>query len=234
MQPTSTLVSIPVRDIPSVPAVSARWWLPARKAGEAVVILAHGAGSSMEHPLHQRVCAAISGAGFATLGFNFAYTEAGRRGPDRMPTLESVYRDVIDWVADQHPGRPLVVGGRSMGGRAASLLVGGGLRCAGLLLLNYPLLPGARRPDSAPRVDHWPEIRGPVLFVHGTRDRLFDEAVFAESRHLLDRAHVDVHRVDQADHCFAVPRRTGRSADDVDAEIAGAVGRWLEHLEPAA
>lgn len=211
----------------AVPAVSARWWRPPGDAGGTLVVLAHGAGSRLDHPLHERVCAAVADAGFATLGFNFGYAEAGRRSPDAMARLQSAYRDVVAWVAEQNPGRPIAVGGRSMGGRVASLLVAEGLQTAGLILLNYPLLPANRRADSTPRTEHWPDVHGPVLFVHGTRDRLFDEQVFAASRHLLRDADVTVHIVADADHGFAVPKRTGRTPAGVAAEVGQAVGDWL-------
>lgn len=223
---------IPVRPPQAVPAVSARWWLPADPAGETVVVLAHGAGSRLDHPLHQRVCAAVAAAGYATLGFNFGYTQAGRRSPDPMARLRSAYRDVVDWVRAEHPDRPVAIGGRSMGGRVASLLVAEGLVPAGLVLLNYPLLPANRRPDSTPRTEHWPDLKGPVLFVHGTRDRLFDDEVFVQHRPLLANAAVTVHTIDDADHGFAVPKRAGRSPDDVAAEVGQAVADWLRDAEP--
>ena len=173
------------------------------------------------------MCAAVAAAGFTALGFNFGYSEAGRRSPDPMPRLLAAYTDVVEYLRREQPGRPVVIGGRSMGGRAASLLLAQGLACDGLMLLNYPLLPINRKADSRPRVDHWPDLTGPVLFVHGTRDRLFDEGVFAESRVRLSRATVTVHVVDDADHSFAVRKSTGRTPADVDAEIGAAVGDWL-------
>jgi uncharacterized protein len=224
-------VQIPLRAPQAVPAVSARWWVPHKSPAEPLLVLAHGAGSRLDHPLHERVCAAVAAAGVATLGFNFAYAEAGRRSPDPMPRLQAAYRDVVVWVGEQHPGHPLIIGGRSMGGRVASLLAAQGLPVAGLALLNYPLLPANRRPDSAPRTDHWPDLSGPVLFVHGTRDRLLDCELFAAQRHLLAAADVTVHTVEAADHGFAVPKRTGRTPDDVAAEVGGAIAAWVVGLE---
>lgn len=113
-----------------------------------------------------------------------------------------------------------------MGGRVASLLVADGADCAGLVLLNYPLLAGHRRPGSAPRTDHWPRVRVPVLFVHGDQDRLFDAEVFAEHRALL-RPEVTVHVISDADHGFAVPKRAGRTPAQVHDEVGAAISDWL-------
>ena len=231
---TSTEMLVPVRGPQAVPAVSARWWLPHGESADTIVVLAHGAGSRLDHPLHERVCAAVAAAGVTTLGFNFGYTQAGRRSPDPMPRLLGVYGDVVAWARAQQPGRPVAVGGRSMGGRVASLAVAAGMSAAGLVLLNYPLLPSNRRPDSTPRVDHWPDLEVPVLFVHGTRDRLFDAGVFEQSRHLLDGAAVTVNTIDDADHGFAVPKRAGRSAAEVAAEVGGAVATWVRAQEARA
>jgi uncharacterized protein len=214
--------AIELSDPGTPPAVTAQVW-PGAGDG-AVVILAHGAGSRIDHPVHQAVCAAIAETGAAVVGFNFVYSEAGRRSPDRRERLLSCYRDVADWVAERFPGRPLAAGGRSMGGRMASLLAADGYPFAGLVLLNYPLI--GIRGDGPPRVDHWPEIEVPVLFVHGTRDRLFPLSLFEQHRHLLT-VPVTAHVVDDADHSFAVPKRAGRAAGEVYAEVAGAVARWL-------
>ena len=227
-------IKIAVRAPQAVGAVSARWWVPSRAADCAVhtlLILAHGAGSRLDHPLHERVCAAAAAAGVATLGFNFGYAEAGRRSPDPMPRLLGAYTDVVAWVREQHPEHRVAIGGRSMGGRVASLLAAQGLATDGLVLLNYPLLPSNRRPGSTPRTEHWPDLSVPVLFVHGTRDRLFDDQVFADSQHLLDNADLTVHAIDDADHGFAVPKRTGRTADDVATEVGQTIATWLHRLE---
>jgi hypothetical protein len=230
--PTSTSrVTIPLRPPQAVAAVAAQWWVPDEAITDTIVVLAHGAGSRLDHPLHTNTCAAVAAAGCRTLGFNFGYAEAGRKGPDPMPRLLRAYSDVLEWVRDAHPGAPIAIGGRSMGGRTASLLAAEGTVCAGLVLLNYPLLPANRQGAGEPRVAHWPQLRGPVLFVHGTRDRLFDESVFAAHRHLLDDAAVTVHTIPAADHGFAVPKAAGRTATEVFAEVGQTVARWAATLQ---
>lgn len=203
-------------------------------ANGPVTVLAHGAGSSLDHVIHQSVCAAVAERGHTVWAFNFAYAQAGRRAPDRMPALRRCYLDVLAHVRAAHVRRPLVIGGRSMGGRVASLLVADGLAVDGLALLNYPIMPSRRTPDSKPRTDHWEEITGPVLFLQGTRDRLFDRAVFAASRPLLHRADVTVVDIPDADHSFAVPRRAGQTLQEVYATVGSHISRWLRAAVPTA
>lgn len=196
-------------------------------------MLAHGAGSRLDHPLHQAVAGAIAATGHTVVSFNFVYAELGRRGPDPMPRLRSCLTDVLRWTRERLPARPIVTGGRSMGGRVASLLAADGEPCDGLVLLNYPLLPAARRPDSRPRTEHWPQLRVPVLFVHGNRDRLLDEAVFADSLPLL-ATDATVAVIEQADHSFRVPATARRAPQDVYAEVGRAVASWLSSRTAAA
>ena len=165
--------------------------------------------------------------------FNFAYAQAGRRSPDPTQRLLDCFTDVAEEVTSRLPGRPLVAGGRSMGGRMASLLAAQGFPFDGLALLNYPLIGIRGGPQSPPRVEHWPQLDLPVLFVHGTRDRLLPLTLFEEHRGLLAGA-VSVHVIDGADHSFGVMRSTGRTAQDVYAEVARAVADWATALRVAA
>jgi hypothetical protein len=205
------------------------WTWTGRSAQAPVALLAHGAGSRGDSGVGVGLCAAIAERSGPVVAFNFAYAEAGRRSPDRTERLLDCFRDVAAAVQRQFPGRPIVAGGRSMGGRMASLLAADDFDVAGLVLLNYPLIGIRGGADSPPRTDHWPDIPVPVLFVHGTRDRLFPAAVFEQSRGLL-QVPTTVHVVDDADHMFGVPRRANRSPSDVYAEVADVVAQWSESL----
>lgn len=213
-----------------VSAVSAEIFPGAGEDDGPILLLAHGAGSRIAHPVHRGVAEAVAAAGTTVVSFNFAYSEAGRRAPDPAARLQSCYRDVAAWVAAQRPGRPLVGGGRSMGGRMASILAAQGYPFAGLVLLNYPLVGSRGGPTSTPRTGHWPDLNVPVLFVHGTRDALFPAEVFAGHGSLLQTP-VTVHVIDDADHGFAVPKRAGRSSTEVYAEVGTVVSSWMATLE---
>jgi predicted alpha/beta-hydrolase family hydrolase len=110
---------------------------------------------------------ALEGIGLETARFNFPYRERGAKLPDPMPVLKQSIVDTAARVRDQ---RKLIIGGRSMGGRAASLLAAAGFECDGLLLLAYPLHP-AGKPEKL-RDAHLAQIRVPVLCFNGTRDAL--------------------------------------------------------------
>lgn len=230
--PTPTRHSVSLTSDGSVAAVTADVWDGDPAAGTPVVVLAHGAGSRVDHPVHRGVCAAAAAAGLTVVGFNFPYAQAGRKSPDRTERLLSCYRDVANWVGDRF-GRGVVGGGRSMGGRMASLLAADGYPFAGIALLNYPLVASRGGADRPPRTEHWPKLGVPVLFVHGTRDALFPAAVYDRSRHLLS-VPVTTHVITDADHVFSVLRRTGRTREDVYAEVGQVLAGWLTTLKAAA
>jgi uncharacterized protein len=204
---------------------------PPRSQG---LLLAPAAGARATNPLLAGVAARLAADRYPVLAFDFAAAEAGRRLPDPPARLESAFRDAIGFAAGllEGPARtrqgagPLVLGGRSMGGRIASQVAAQGAPCAGLVLLGYPLHPPGR-PDKL-RTAHWPLLRVPMLFVHGDRDQLCDLDLFErERRERLSGAPSSVHLLTGADHGFRVPGR--RQADVLD-EVAGAVAAWLGEI----
>jgi len=188
----------------------------------ATLICAHGAGGHKDDRGMLRLARALEG--LEVVRFDFPYREKGSRRPDPMPVL----KDSIAALAERsrRPGRRLFLGGRSMGGRAASLLAADGFACDGLMLFAYPLHPAGRA--GQPRTVHWPKIAVPVLCVNGTRDVLC-------TRELMDRELVRVgnwtmHWLDGADHSFRVLKSSGRTEDEVYDEIGEAAARWLKTL----
>jgi len=157
---------------------------------------------------------ALAAAGLDVRRFNFAYREQGRRIPDPMPLLKSTYQAVV--ARERDGGRKLFIGGRSMGGRVATMLAADGLPCDGLILLAYPLHP-AGKPEKL-RDAHLPRIRVPVLCFNGTRDALC-------TRELMEKALAPVtaawqmHWIEGADHSLATAKAL--------AEIGEATRRWL-------
>jgi uncharacterized protein len=144
-----------------------------KRGADRAVLLAHGAGADMRAAALTSVADALADAKIPSLRFNFAYKTAGRRAPDRAPVLEAAVREAAAELAVRAklPPERIVLGGRSMGGRIGSMVVADTsdpLPALGLVLLGYPLHPPGR--PAQLRVEHFPRIRVPCLFVSGTRD----------------------------------------------------------------
>jgi uncharacterized protein len=141
-----------------------------RRTGVAGVLLAPGAGGSADSPAFVEFADPIAEAGAPVERMDFPYRLRGSRRPDPAPVLEASVRDRATTFARKLGVGPdaLVLGGRSMGGRICSQVVGAGFPAAGLALISYPLHPPGR-PEKL-RTDHFPGLRVPCLFVSGTRD----------------------------------------------------------------
>lgn len=148
--------------------------------GVGGLLLAPGAGSDRDHSC--LVAIEVGVAPLPVVRMDFPYRKAGRRAPDRAPVLLAAMRTEVDGFAGAlgvDHGR-LVLGGRSMGGRMASMLAAGDgpgaspspigerVPAAGLVLVSYPLHPPGK-PENL-RTEHLPRLTVPCLFVHGTRD----------------------------------------------------------------
>jgi predicted alpha/beta-hydrolase family hydrolase len=155
--------------------------------------------------------------------FNFPYRDKGAARPDPMPVLKE---SMAGEAARARNGAKLILGGRSMGGRAASMLAAEGFACDGLLLFACPLHP-AGKPDRL-RDAHLAEIRVPVLCFNGTRDALCTRELMAAAVGKLPNW--TMHWLEGADHSFRVLRSSGRTDAQVYAELGEAVTRWLERI----
>lgn len=194
----------------------------------ATLLLAHGAGAAMDTPFMDASAQGLAGRGLRVARFEFAYMAARRTGgpkrpPPKIPLLQEEYRAAIDALACDGP---LVIGGKSMGGRVASLIADDLFeagRIAGLLCLGYPFHPPAK-PDSL-RTAHLAALRTPTLICQGTRDP-FGTRADAESYDLSNR--IAVHWLDDGDHDLK-PRKkqTGKTHADHLAATCAAVAEWL-------
>ena len=204
---------------------------PKRGANRAV-LLAHGAGSDMHAATLERVADALAPAKIPSLRFNYPYRDAGRKSPDRAAVLDAATREAAAELARVTKLAPeqLVLGGRSMGGRYCSLAVGDDedpVPARGLLLLGYPLhAPG--KPDQ-PRVEHFPRLRVPCLFVSGTRDSLASQDALTAAVKAV-KGPVTMHWLESADHGYRPKKSSGRTAEDVAAEVADVSVRWVQSL----
>jgi len=194
--------------------------------------LAHGAGSDMHAATLEHVADALAAVKVPSLRFNYPYRNAGRKSPDRAAVLDAATREAaaeLARVTKLSPER-LVLGGRSMGGRYCSLVVGDDqdpVPALGLLLLGYPLH-AAGKPDQ-PRIEHFPRLRVPCLFVSGTRDSLASHDALTTAVKAI-KGPVTMHWLESADHGYRPKKSSGRTADEVAAEVSDVSVRWVQSL----
>lgn len=189
------------------------------------VILAHGAGGRMDDRRMLALASLYRAHGLHVVRFNFPYAEKGSRRPDPMPVLTSCIASVAERVRPESSVAAIILGGRSMGGRAASVLVANGFVCDALLLLAYPLHP-AGEPDRL-RSAHLEKIAVPTLCLNGTRDTLCRRDLMESVVKRLSNKW-RMHWLDDADHGFHVRKSSGRTDDDVLREIGDQTERWTQ------
>jgi predicted alpha/beta-hydrolase family hydrolase len=190
-----------------------------------VFVCAHGAGGNMSDRGMLATAKALKDQGVGVVRFNFLYKGSGR--PDPMPLLMQTTAAVVARARGELSPDRVVIGGRSMGGRAASMLAADGFSADGLLLLAYPLHP-AGQPEKL-RDAHLAKIGMPVLAFSGTRDALC-------TRDLMERAlktvtaSWDMRWIEGADHSFHVLKSSGTTDALVMEEIARTSSAWLEGI----
>lgn len=194
------------------------------------LLLAHGAGAAMDSPSMTALARAFCALGLRTARFEFPYMAARRQGvrrpPPRAETLVPDYREAVTALAA--PG-PLVIGGKSMGGRVASLAADGLRdegRIAGLLCLGYPFHPPEK--PAQLRTAHLAGLRTPTLIVQGTRDP-FGTRAEVETYALSDR--IEILWLEDGDHDLK-PRKSvsGFTAADHLRTVAERVRDWAAVL----
>jgi uncharacterized protein len=195
----------------------------------ATLILAHGAGAPQSHPFMVSFARALSERGLDVVTFNFLYTEQRRKVPDRMSQLVACYRAAIDAVRDAVPSARdrLFIGGKSMGGRAATHVAAdeGALTVAGIVLLGYPLHPPGR-PDQL-RHAHLPNVGRPMLFVQGTRDAFGTPSELQPILASLSPLPT-LHHVEGGDHSFTITGRDAKARQAaVYADIQDTIVDWI-------
>lgn len=228
--------SFPVGEL----ATTALVYATAVSPPQATLVLGHGAGAPQTHPWMVAMAEALAARGVRTVTFNFLYTEARRRVPDRPPVLEATWRAAIAAVkAHLGEARPFI-GGKSMGGRIATQVAAQpDVDVAGLVLLGYPLHPPGK-PQQL-RTAHLPQVRAPMLFVQGSRDPFGGAEELGP--HLVGLSPgTRLFAVEGGDHSLAVPRslaagtrsaagltgpqqRAGSLAATVD-RVAGEIARF--------
>lgn len=198
------------------------------------LLLAHGAGAPMDSASMAATAKALGAAGFRVVRFEFGYmasrrTAGGRRPP---PRAEKVMPEFIAAVEDLGPTKgPLIIGGKSMGGRVASMVADplhDAGRIAGLLCLGYPFHPPGK-PEQL-RTAHLAGLTTPALICHGTRDPFGSPEEIAG--YALSES-IELLLVEDGDHDLR-PRRsvTGQSTAAALGELAEKVRAWAGRIAP--
>lgn len=192
-------------------------------------VLGHGAGAGMKHPFMDSIAAGLYDRGIATLRYQFPYIEAGRRSPDPPHVLEETVRAAFDAAGKKAGTIPMIAGGKSMGGRITSQVAAqdNPEQLHGIVFLGFPLHAPKRPSDK--RAAHLFEVKVPMLFLQGTRDDLADLALLEPIVKKLGKR-ATLHIVEEGNHSFKVPKRMGRSEDDVVKELCDTIDDWASKL----
>jgi uncharacterized protein len=189
--------------------------MAAKRGRVGALLLTPGAGAGRDNRTLVAIEKAVAPLPCARV--DFPYRIAGRKAPDKPEVAIAHLRDEAAALGDRAGVSPskLVLGGRSYGGRMCSMAVAQGLPAAGLVLLSYPLHPPGRR--DLLRVDHFPDITAPVLFVSGERDPFGSTEEFA-------------HHVGAIKGPVTQVWGPGGHAPRDDAAVSAAVAEWLAEL----
>lgn len=204
--------------------VSGLWQSPRSPA--ATYVFAHGAGAGMHHAFMAALADDLAARDIATLRYQFPYMERGSKRVDPPAVAHAAVRAACVMASQLAPDTPLFAGGKSFGGRmtsqaqAASPLP----HVAGLAFVGFPLHPAGK--PARERADHLAQVEVPMLFLQGTNDELAAlDLLVPEVKALGKRATLVT--VNDADHAFHVPARSGRRDADVRATLADAMRGWM-------
>ncbi len=193
-------------------------------------VFAHGAGAGQNSLFMRRFAEQFAARGLAVVTFDFPYLAAGRKLPDRSPTLERAFLAAMAAAARAFPtSRAIFAGGKSMGGRMATHLAAAPARwagpppLAGAVAFGYPLRPPG--PRGGDRVSHLLQLAVPTLIVQGTRDSFGGPD---EVRTAVGAAPaLEILPVPSGDHSLTVLKSAGRSQAEVESGVIAHVVEWM-------
>lgn len=199
--------------------------------GPITVLLAHGAGAAMDTPFMEQMAGQLAEQGLRVVRFEFDYMAQRRHGgskrpPPKMPGLETEYRAAVAALACEGP---LIIGGKSMGGRVASLIADdlfASSQIAGLVCLGYPFHPTGK-PENL-RTAHLETLACPALICQGTRDPF---GTAGEVAGYALSPQIALHWLEDGEHDFKPRKRvTGLDQTDHIRSAAEAVATWARKL----
>jgi predicted alpha/beta-hydrolase family hydrolase len=187
----------------------------------------------MDHPFMAAVAEGLAALGFATLRYQFPYMENRGKRPDPPGLCHATVRAAVAAARGLAPSLPLFAGGKSFGGRMTSQAQASSPlpHVHGLGFLGFPLHP-PKQPSVA-RAQHLFKIEIPLLFLQGARDTFADLALLQPLVEQLGRT-ATLSVLEEADHSFHVPARSGRRDAEVLAEMLHAMASWMRSIMHAA
>jgi predicted alpha/beta-hydrolase family hydrolase len=192
----------------------------------ATLLLAHGAGAPMDSPFMAAIATGLAARGWRVVRFEFPYMAqmrltGQRRAPDRLPRLLDAFRQQVALAMEEAPAQPLLIGGKSLGGRVASLLADQLAAVCGCLCLGYPFHPPGR--PAQLRTEHLETLGTPTLILQGERDP-FGRRGEVEA-YPLSQA-IELEWIPAGDHSFKPTRISGRSEAGNWSHAVDCADRW--------
>ena len=189
---------------------------------KVVLILAHGAGAPADSTFMEDLSAALEREGIGTIRFEFPYMQKRRqdgkkRPPDREPVLLEYFSGVIDRVrAELGSGSLILVGGKSMGGRMASILASRRDDIDGVICFGYPFHPPGKLDRW--RTAHFRDLNCPILVLQGTRDPFGKPDELADHQQELEA--IDLRWLEGGNHDFQTLKSQPQTQSELIAQAA--------------
>jgi hypothetical protein len=200
------------------------WWPTGSRIG---IVLAQA--TQKEDPLLESIQRGLTERTYLTLRFRFPYAEAGKKRPDPMPVLHRTYQSAVSILGRDPSAAPshVFTGGKNLGALVAAHAATSRIRVEGVFFLGYPLHK-QDKPDEV-RADRLFRVISPMLFVQGARDRHCDLPTLRKTLARVG-APVQLHVVEDADHSLRVPRKSGRTPQEIEAEIMTTLAGWIRSV----
>lgn len=206
--------------INDIDSVSAEVYIPS--SPKTILVLAHGAGAGMNHSFMKAMAQELANVQIATLRYNFLYMEQKKKRPDFPAVAHKAVEAAIQKASEIFPNTPLLVGGKSFGGRMSSQFLAThtihGVK--GIVFVGFPLHPAGK--PSVERATHLSNVNLPMLFLQGTKDTLAEWKLIEKVCHELSRA--TLIKFEGADHSFKAGKQNLISA------LASEINNWIKSL----
>lgn len=210
--------SLKIKVSAEIGTVSAKYVAPEKP--KCIFTLAHGAGAGMDHSFMEMLATSLSGAGIATLRFNFPFAEHKKGRPDSPAVAHQTIEAAVSKAHQLNPQLPLFASGKSFGGRMTSQFLASNPESAvkGIVFYGFPLHPSGK--PSTDRADHLKTIKMPMLFLQGSKDTLATWELIETVRGSLPKA--TLVKLEGADHSFKAGKK------DVMSLLVTETSKWVE------